>query len=71
MARTVTVPPVTGVLILALKEPDTFPASYSTVEFEGTLIRVHSWLHVPILIRDSRWLPIQLLRRVIRGSLFA
>jgi hypothetical protein len=58
MARTVIVPPVTGVLIRALKEPDTFPASYSTVEFEGTLIRVLWWFGVPILIRDSRCLPI-------------
>jgi hypothetical protein len=42
MARTVTVPPVTGVLMRALKVPETLPALYSTVELPGTAIVVRA-----------------------------
>jgi hypothetical protein len=38
MARTVTVPPVTGVLIRDLKVPDTLPANHSVVAFGETRI---------------------------------
>jgi hypothetical protein len=34
--RTMTVPPVTGVLMRALKVPETLPANHSVVAFEGT-----------------------------------
>src|SRR5437899_8832576 len=36
MARTVTVPPVTGVLMRALKVPETLPANHSVALFGGT-----------------------------------
>jgi hypothetical protein len=39
MPKTVTVPPVTGVLIRARKVPDTLPARYSTSLFAGTPTR--------------------------------
>ena len=42
MARTVTVPPVTGVLIRGRKVPETLPAKYSVVAFAGTAIVVHA-----------------------------
>ena len=42
IARTVTVPPVTGVLIRARKVPETLPALYSTVELAGTAIVVRA-----------------------------
>jgi hypothetical protein len=42
MARTVTVPPLTGVLIRARKVPETLPARYSVVAFEGTGIVVNA-----------------------------
>jgi hypothetical protein len=35
-AQDVTVPPVTGVLIRVRKVPETLPAKYSVVAFEGT-----------------------------------
>ena|SRR5438552_4084727 len=38
MPRTVTVPPVTGVLIRARNVPDTIPANHSFVAFAGTVI---------------------------------
>jgi hypothetical protein len=38
MAKTVTVPPVTGVLIRARKVPETRPARYSAVALAGTAI---------------------------------
>jgi hypothetical protein len=41
MPSTVTVPPVTGVLIRARKVPDTLPARYSVVVFAGTVIVVN------------------------------
>ena len=40
MARTVTVPPVTGVLIRARNMPDTLPAKNSVVVFAGTAMVV-------------------------------
>jgi hypothetical protein len=40
-ARTVTVPPVTGVLIRARNVPDTLPANHSVVAFAGTVIVVN------------------------------
>ena len=40
-ARTVTVPPVTGVLMRARKVPDTIPANHSVVAFAGTVIVVN------------------------------
>jgi len=42
MARTVTVPPVTGVLIRARKVPDTLPTRYSVVPLAGTAIVVNA-----------------------------
>jgi hypothetical protein len=42
MPRTVTVPPVTGVLIRARKVPETLPAKYSVVAFNGTGIVVNA-----------------------------
>ena len=42
IARTVTVPPVTGVLIRARKVPDILPARYSVVAFAGTAIVVNA-----------------------------
>jgi hypothetical protein len=38
----VTVPPVTGVLIRALKVPETLPAKYSVVAFAETAIEVNA-----------------------------
>src|SRR6267142_7046436 len=48
MARTVTVPPVTGVLIRARKVPETRPARYSVVAFAGTAIVVNAIQVVPV-----------------------
>ena len=45
--RTVTVPPVTGVLIRARKVPETLPAKYSVVALEGTGIVVNAVQAVP------------------------
>jgi hypothetical protein len=42
MARTVTVPPVTGVLTRTRKVPDTLSARYSIVAFAATVIVVNA-----------------------------
>ena len=42
IARIVTVPPVTGVLIRARKVPETRPARYSAVALAGTAIVVNA-----------------------------
>jgi hypothetical protein len=54
MAKTVTVPPVTGVLIRARKVPETLPAKYSVVAFEGTGIVVKAVQVVPVPEKSFR-----------------
>jgi hypothetical protein len=53
MAKTVTVPPVTGVLIRARKVKETLPAKYSVVAFEGTGIVVKA-VQVPVPEKSFR-----------------